>query len=141
VWVAVDLNVGTFGSNVIRGKQPPRLEKGNLCCDDSHPLRLCNQPHADPQDTILCYKNTFKRYTSLLTVDQTTTNAEELILNGADIVKVGIGLGSFCTTRIKTGVGYSQLSTVIECANAAHGLGGHIVADGGCACPSDVATH
>ena len=64
---------------------------------------------------------------------------EELILNGADIVKVGIGPGSVCTTRIQTGVGYPQLSAVIECAYAAHGLGGHIIADGGCSTPGDVA--
>ncbi len=64
---------------------------------------------------------------------------EELLLNGADIVKVGIGPGSVCTTRIQTGVGYPQLSAVIECADAAHGLGGHIIADGGCTCPGDVA--
>ena len=64
---------------------------------------------------------------------------EELILSGADIVKVGIGPGSVCTTRIQTGVGYPQLSAVIECADAAHGLGGHIIADGGCANAGDVA--
>ena len=64
---------------------------------------------------------------------------EELILSGADIVKVGIGPGSVCTTRIQTGVGYPQLSAVMECADAAHGLGGHIIADGGCTCPGDVA--
>ena len=64
---------------------------------------------------------------------------EELILSGADIVKVGIGPGSVCTTRIQTGVGYPQLSAVIECADAAHGLGGHIIADGGCTVPGDVA--
>ena len=64
---------------------------------------------------------------------------EELILSGADIVKVGIGPGSVCTTRIQTGVGYPQLSAVIECADAAHGLGGHVIADGGCTCPGDVA--
>ena len=64
---------------------------------------------------------------------------EELILRGADIVKVGIGPGSVCTTRVQTGVGYPQLSAVIECADAAHGLGGHIIADGGCTCPGDVA--
>lgn len=62
---------------------------------------------------------------------------EELILSGADIVKVGIGPGSVCTTRKQTGVGYPQLSAVIECADAAHGLGGHIVSDGGCTCPGD----
>lgn len=64
---------------------------------------------------------------------------EELILSGADIVKVGIGPGSVCTTRVKTGVGYPQLSAVMECADAAHGLGGHIISDGGCSTPSDVA--
>jgi len=72
---------------------------------------------------------------NVVTGDQT----QELILNGADIVKVGIGPGSVCTTRIQTGVGYPQLSAVIECADAAHGLGGHIIADGGCTCPGDVA--
>ena len=64
---------------------------------------------------------------------------EELILAGADCVKVGIGPGSVCTTRVKTGVGYPQLSAIIECADAAHGLGGLIVGDGGCTCPGDVA--
>ncbi|HRD58842.1 MAG TPA: GMP reductase, partial [Ferruginibacter sp.] len=63
---------------------------------------------------------------------------EELLLSGADIVKVGIGPGSVCTTRVKTGVGYPQLSAIIECADAAHGLGGHIISDGGCKVPGDV---
>jgi GMP reductase len=64
---------------------------------------------------------------------------EEILLSGADIVKVGIGGGSVCTTRIQTGVGYPQLSAVIECADAAHGIGGHIMADGGCCCAGDIA--
>jgi GMP reductase len=64
---------------------------------------------------------------------------EELLLSGADLVKVGIGPGSVCTTRVKTGVGYPQLSAIIECADAAHGLGGQIISDGGCAIPGDVA--
>lgn len=64
---------------------------------------------------------------------------EELLLSGADIIKVGIGPGSVCTTRIKTGVGYPQLSAIIECADAAHGLGGQIISDGGCAIPGDIA--
>jgi GMP reductase len=64
---------------------------------------------------------------------------EELILSGADIVKIGIGPGSVCTTREKTGVGYPQLSAIIECADAAHGLGGHVAADGGCTSPGDIA--
>jgi GMP reductase len=64
---------------------------------------------------------------------------EALILSGADIVKVGIGPGSVCKTRNMTGVGYPQLSAVIECADAAHGLGGQICADGGCTVPGDLA--
>jgi len=72
---------------------------------------------------------------NVVTADQT----QELILRGADIVKVGIGPGSVCTTRIKTGVGYPQLSAVIECADAAHGLDGHVIADGGCTSPGDIA--
>lgn len=63
---------------------------------------------------------------------------EELLLAGADIIKVGIGPGSVCTTRVKTGVGYPQLSAIIECADAAHGLGGLIISDGGCKVPGDV---
>ena len=69
---------------------------------------------------------------------------EEIILSGADIVKVGIGPGSACTTRRQTGVGYPQLSAVIECADAAHGIAnkkGHglVIADGGQQYPSCVA--
>ncbi|XBC38358.1 MAG: GMP reductase [Buchnera aphidicola (Floraphis choui)] len=64
---------------------------------------------------------------------------EELILSGADIVKVGIGSGSVCTTRIKTAIGYPQLSAVIECSDAAHGLGGQIISDGGCIVSGDIA--
>lgn len=63
---------------------------------------------------------------------------EELILKGADIVKVGIGPGSVCTTRVKTGVGYPQLSATIECADAAHGVSGQIISDGGCTCAGDI---
>ena len=64
---------------------------------------------------------------------------EQIILAGADIVKIGIGPGSVCTTRKMTGVGYPQLSATIECADAAHGLGGHIIADGGCTVVGDIA--
>jgi GMP reductase len=63
---------------------------------------------------------------------------QELILNGADVVKVGIGPGSACKTRRMTGIGYPQLSAIIECSDAAHGLGGHIIADGGCKEVSDI---
>jgi GMP reductase len=65
---------------------------------------------------------------------------EELIINGGvDVVKVGIGPGSACTTRVKTGVGVPQLSAIIECSDAAHGAGGRIIADGGITCPGDMA--
>jgi GMP reductase len=64
---------------------------------------------------------------------------QELIFNGVDIVKIGIGPGSVCITRKIAGVGYPQLSSIIECADAAHGLGGHVCADGGCQMPGDIA--
>ena len=65
---------------------------------------------------------------------------EELIINGkVDVVKCGIGSGSACLTRIKTGVGMPQLSTVIECADAAHGVNGLIISDGGITNPGDMA--
>jgi GMP reductase len=69
----------------------------------------------------------------------TANMTEELIMHGGvDIVKVGIGPGAVCTTRLKTGVGYGQVSACLECADAAHGLGAHICADGGCKHPGDV---
>tara|TARA_B000000532_G_scaffold239722_1_gene229626 strand:+ start:60 stop:1082 length:1023 start_codon:yes stop_codon:yes gene_type:complete len=71
---------------------------------------------------------------NVVTADMT----QELILAGADIVKVGVGPGSVCTTRTKTGIGYPQLSAVMECADAAHGLGAHIIADGGCNTSGDI---
>ena len=63
---------------------------------------------------------------------------EQLIIRGADIVKCGIGPGSVCTTRTMTGVGYPQVSGIMECSDAAHGLKGTVVADGGCRTPGDV---
>ena len=68
----------------------------------------------------------------------TAEMTEQLIISGADIVKCGIGPGSVCTTREQTGVGVPQLSGVMECADAAHGLSGHVIADGGCTVPGDV---
>ena len=64
---------------------------------------------------------------------------EELIINGADVVKIGIGPGSVCTTRTMTGVGVPQFSAIVECSDAANGVGGHIMADGGCVYPGDIA--
>ena len=64
---------------------------------------------------------------------------EELIINGrADIIKIGIGSGSVCTTRLQTGVGMPQLSAVLECADAAHGVNGYIISDGGIVVPGDI---
>jgi GMP reductase len=77
---------------------------------------------------------------SVITAGNVVTGnmTEALIFAGADIVKVGIGPGSVCTTRKMTGIGYPQLSAVIECQNAAHGIGGHIISDGGCTVSGDV---
>lgn len=71
---------------------------------------------------------------NVVTAEQT----EALILAGADIIKVGIGSGAACSTRIKTGVGMPQLSAVMECADAAHGLSGHVISDGGCTTAGDI---
>lgn len=136
------------------------------CCGDNFAIstgtserdfqRLSRIINAYPEIKFICvdvangYSETFGDYVAdvrdawsdktiiagnVVTADMT----QELILRGADIIKVGIGPGSVCTTRIQTGVGYPQLSAIIECADAAHGLGGHIIADGGCTCPGDVA--
>ncbi len=90
-------------------------------------------------DFVSKVRNRYPSHTIIAGNVVTGDMTQELILRGADIVKVGIGPGSVCTTRVQTGVGYPQLSAIIECADAAHGLGGHIIADGGCTCPGDVA--
>jgi GMP reductase len=62
----------------------------------------------------------------------TSEGVMDLVMNGkVDIVKVGIGNGSCCTTRKQTGIGYPQLSSVIECSDTAHGIDAHIISDGG----------
>lgn len=89
-----------------------------------------------------CVRRIRDKYPKLIIIAGNVVTAEmteELILKGADIVKVGIGGGSVCTTRIQTGVGYPQLSAVIECSDAAHGVGGHIMSDGGCTTAGDIA--
>jgi GMP reductase len=90
-------------------------------------------------DRVRKTREAFPRHTIFAGNVVTGEMVEELLLSGADAVKVGIGPGSVCTTRKQTGVGYPQLSAIIECADAAHGLGGHIIADGGCKVPGDVA--
>jgi GMP reductase len=84
-------------------------------------------------------RETFPEMTIMAGNVATPDMVQELLISGAaDIVKIGIGPGSVCTTRITTGVGYPQLSAIIECADAAHGLQGHVCADGGCRSPGDV---
>jgi len=90
-------------------------------------------------DFIRKVREEFDKHTIFAGNVVTAEMVEQLILSGADVVKVGIGPGSVCTTRKKAGVGYPQLSAVMECADAAHGLGGHVMSDGGCTNPGDVA--
>lgn len=90
-------------------------------------------------DTVRRTRESFPRHIIAAGNVVTAEMTEELLLCGADVVKIGIGPGSVCTTRRQTGVGYPQLSALLECADAAHGLGGHIISDGGCTCPGDVA--
>ena len=89
-------------------------------------------------DTVKSLREEFAHATIIAGNVVTAEMVTELILAGVDIVKVGVGPGSVCTTRIKTGIGYPQLSAVIECADAAHGVGGHIIADGGCNSSGDI---
>ncbi|HEV7652186.1 MAG TPA: GuaB1 family IMP dehydrogenase-related protein [Actinophytocola sp.] len=69
----------------------------------------------------------------------TTEGVRDLIEAGADVVKVGVGPGAMCTTRMMTGVGRPQFSSVLECARAARDMGGRVWADGGVRHPRDVA--
>ena len=88
-------------------------------------------------ETVQKFRETFPDKIIIAGNVVTSEMTEQLIIAGADIVKVGIGPGSVCTTRKQTGVGYPQLSAVMECADAAHGLGGLIISDGGCTVPGD----
>lgn len=90
-------------------------------------------------DTVKATREAFPKATIMAGNVVTGDMTEALILAGADIVKVGIGPGSVCTTRKMTGVGYPQLSAIIECADAAHGLKGLVCGDGGLTVPGDVA--
>ena len=90
-------------------------------------------------DTVAKYRQAFPKHVIMAGNVVTGEMTQELIESGADIIKIGIGPGSVCTTRKQTGVGYPQLSAVLECAEAAHELGGHVISDGGCVTPGDVA--
>ena len=115
-------------------------------------LDLLNEPMWLCLDIANGYTERFMEFVSKIRGHEQTKNSiliagnvctpeatESIILAGADIVKIGIGRGSVCTTRKITGVGFPQLSATIECADAAHGLGGHIITDGGCQVPGDIA--
>ena len=117
--------------------------------DDSD---VYNESHWICLDVANGYTERFNEFVELMRKHEATKNkiiiagnvctpeaTEQIILAGADIVKIGIGPGSVCTTRKMTGVGYPQLSATIECADAAHGLGGHIITDGGCTVVGDIA--
>ena len=94
------------------------------------------------EDFLQFVRRTRKQFTNKIIIAgnvATREMTEALILAGADIVKVGIGPGSVCTTRKVAGVGYPQLSAISECSDAAHGLAGHVMSDGGCTSPGDVA--
>ena len=103
-----------------------------LCID------VANGYREDFINAVKRYRETFKDKIIIAGNVATREMTEALILAGADIVKIGIGPGSVCTTRSVAGVGYPQLSSISECSDAAHGLGGHVMADGGCKFPGDV---
>ena len=132
----VAMSIGTSDDDWCKLQQVKTMADGNLkyvCMDiangySDHFAQHVRKVRAEFPDLVIIAGNVVTREMT-----------EELILAGADIIKVGIGPGSVCTTRIQTGVGFPQLSAVIECADAAHGLGGHIIADGGCTNPGDVA--
>ena len=126
------------------GVSEEHLQKTLWCVEQTNAIRhilldVANGYSQRVVETVQRYRSLFPHAViwvgNVCTPDQT----QELLLAGADVVKIGIGPGSVCTTRIKTGVGYPQLSAVMECADAAHGVGGLICADGGCRSAGDVA--
>jgi len=101
-------------------------------------LDVANGYREDFVESVKTYREKFPNKIIIAGNVATREMTEALILAGADIVKIGIGPGSVCTTRKVAGVGYPQLSSISECSDAAHGLGGHVIADGGCKYPGDV---
>ena len=102
-------------------------------------IDVANGYHTNFSDFVGAVREEYPDKTIIAGNVVTAEMTEELIIQGADVVKVGIGPGSVCTTRTMAGVGVPQFSAVMECADAANGVGGHIVADGGCTKPGDVA--
>jgi len=103
------------------------LDPKFLCID------VANGYSSKFHDAVRLYREEFPSIVLIGGNVVTSEMVEELSTNdiGLDVVKIGLGNGSVCTTRLKTGVGYPQLSAVIECADAAHGMGTHIISDGG----------
>ena len=131
-----------FSSVYSLGISKSDLEKFDAVYDSVAPIRVCiDVANGYTQAFVNFIKNFRDKYPHVILMAGnvvTPEMTEELILAGVDIVKVGIGPGSVCTTRKMTGIGYPQLSAIIECADAAHGLQGHIIADGGCSVPGDI---
>ena len=131
-----------FSSVYSLGISQSDLEKFDAVYDSVAPIRVCiDVANGYTQAFVNFIKNFREKYPHVILMAGnvvTPEMTEELILAGVDVVKVGIGPGSVCTTRKMTGIGYPQLSAIIECADAAHGLRGHIIADGGCSVPGDI---
>ena len=102
-------------------------------------IDVANGYHINFVDFVKKVRDEFPDRTIIAGNVVTAEMVEELLIHGADVVKIGIGPGSVCTTRTMTGVGVPQFSAVMECADAANGVGGHIMADGGCTEPGDIA--
>lgn len=130
----VIISTGIKDDNLVRLNELLTISGGTMVCVD-----VANGYSETLVATVVKLRAQYPDVTIFAGNVVTGEMTEELILSGADVVKVGIGPGSVCTTRKMTGVGYPQLSAVIECADAAHGLGGLIIADGGCCCAGDVA--
>ena len=130
----ISVTVGQSDDDLTLGKKIFELNSDikYLCID------VANGYREDFINAVKRYRDTFKDKIIIAGNVATREMTEALILAGADIVKIGIGPGSVCTTRSVAGVGYPQLSSISECSDAAHGLGGHVMAVGGCKFPGDV---
>lgn len=132
----------TFISTGITEKDLDKLNPIMVLLKDNKPNVCIDVANGYNEKFVSAVKTIRNRYPEIVIMAGnivTPEMTEELILHGGvDIVKVGIGSGSVCTTRLKTGIGYPQLSAIMECADAAHSLGAHICSDGGCRIPADI---
>jgi GMP reductase len=123
-------------------KESLELLKRKMAIDEKLKIICLDVANGYREDFLQFVRKTRKEFNDKIIIAgnvATREMTEALILAGADIVKVGIGPGSVCTTRKVAGVGYPQLSAISECADAAHGLAGHVMSDGGCTSPGDIA--